>query len=515
MKKAFSYIRFSTPEQLKGDSLRRQLDDAHDWCDERGVELDDSLRDLGKSAYRGSHAKFGALRRFLDLVEDGTVPRGSFLIVESLDRLSREAVLDALPRLLDLIAAGITVVTLIDGQEYSDDRLRSDPTPLIVSLLIMMRAHEESRSKSVRVSKAWAQKRKRAEEDGQAMTSIAPAWIRLVGGSREGHYELIPERAEIVEKMFHQTVAGKGRRSIANALNEAKVETWGSGGKKGARWHDSYVQKIINNPAAIGWFEPLGKLAGGDGLGTGVIKNYFPAVVSEELFYAAQGASKTRRMGQGRSSNTHRNILRGLAKCHSCGSNLVIIDKGKRSSGPKLVCGSAHAGSGCAPRVYYPYGPLEAYVLAAISDRIDGLLLSSQDQNEFAKAELKGLVNVRNDTQKSLDNLLDIVESGNGGTSLSARIGALQREVDALTARIEVANREIKASEATSSIEIATQFRQVLEQLRHGVETDRSHHRATIANRLRQLVDKIVVSPTSAVVELASGEKAHVHGFLT
>jgi len=30
-KKAYSYIRFSTPEQLKGDSLRRQLESSREY----------------------------------------------------------------------------------------------------------------------------------------------------------------------------------------------------------------------------------------------------------------------------------------------------------------------------------------------------------------------------------------------------------------------------------------------------------------------------------------------------
>ena len=87
------------------------------WCKTRGLALDESLRDLGVSAYRGTNRAVGALRSFLDLVENGQVERGSYLIVESLDRLSREAVLDAAARLLDLIRAGIVVVTLAAGQE--------------------------------------------------------------------------------------------------------------------------------------------------------------------------------------------------------------------------------------------------------------------------------------------------------------------------------------------------------------------------------------------------------------
>ncbi|HCO55170.1 MAG TPA: recombinase family protein [Pelagibacterium sp.] len=325
MTKAYSYIRFSSPEQAKGDSLRRQLEAARRWCVERGLELDDTLRDLGRSAFKGRHAQFGALRAFLDLVEQGEVPQGSYLVVESLDRLSREAVLDAAARLFDLIRAGVTVVTLSDGQEYSQERLRADWTPLVISLAVMARAHDESRTKSQRISRAWGQKRRRAVEDRQAMTAICPGWLKLVGGPKSGKYEVIEDRAEIVRSIFADTIEGLGRRTIAKRLNEAKVPTWGVGKKTGSRWHDSYIQKILGNPAALGRFEPLAKLAGGAG-GAQTIDGYFPAVVDEQTFFAAQSAAKSRGFGRGRTSDSHRNLLRGIAQCGSCGSGMTIVD---------------------------------------------------------------------------------------------------------------------------------------------------------------------------------------------
>src|SRR5262249_55658961 len=88
---AYSYIRFSTPEQMKGDSLRRQTEAAADWCRRHNVSLDTSttLRDLGRSAYTGKHrenADRHALASFLKMVEQGKVVRGSYLLIENLDR---------------------------------------------------------------------------------------------------------------------------------------------------------------------------------------------------------------------------------------------------------------------------------------------------------------------------------------------------------------------------------------------------------------------------------------------
>jgi len=77
---AYSYIRFSTPEQLRGDSLRRQTEAAAQWCGANNITLDTSLtlHDLGKSAYLGAHRQNpdrNALAAFLKLVETGKIVR--------------------------------------------------------------------------------------------------------------------------------------------------------------------------------------------------------------------------------------------------------------------------------------------------------------------------------------------------------------------------------------------------------------------------------------------------------
>src|SRR5690349_15598624 len=96
---AYSYIRFSNKEQARGDSLRRQTDPggAATWCERNGVRLETSLtlQDKGVSGFRGKHRENPdkhALALFLELVKRGRIPRGSYLIVENLDRLTREHV---------------------------------------------------------------------------------------------------------------------------------------------------------------------------------------------------------------------------------------------------------------------------------------------------------------------------------------------------------------------------------------------------------------------------------------
>ena len=62
---AYSYLRFSTPEQAMGDSRRRQLSLAEAYARQNGLLLDLGLnfRDLGISAFRGKNAKEGGCGR--------------------------------------------------------------------------------------------------------------------------------------------------------------------------------------------------------------------------------------------------------------------------------------------------------------------------------------------------------------------------------------------------------------------------------------------------------------------
>ncbi|MEE8276972.1 MAG: recombinase family protein, partial [Alphaproteobacteria bacterium] len=118
--KAYSYVRFSTPEQQRGDSWRRQTAMAQEYAKQHGLELDQSVtfEDLGVSGYRGSNVATGKLGAFFEAVESGLVEAGSYLLVENLDRISRRTPRKAARVLEDIVELGITVVTLSDGHKH-------------------------------------------------------------------------------------------------------------------------------------------------------------------------------------------------------------------------------------------------------------------------------------------------------------------------------------------------------------------------------------------------------------
>lgn len=179
--KVYSYVRFSSPEQALGDSKRRQVAQARAWAIEQSMELDEELRDEGISGFRGANLQAeAALGSFLRAVQSGTVVPGSVLVVESLDRLSRDKVLYALNTLSSLLLSGLRVVTLSDRREYTEASVAANPMDLMASLLVFMRANEESETKALRLRASWGNKRRRAVEKGERMTTVCPPWLRAL-----------------------------------------------------------------------------------------------------------------------------------------------------------------------------------------------------------------------------------------------------------------------------------------------------------------------------------------------
>ena len=102
----------------------------------------------------------------------------------SLDRISRNSILEAQSLFGLIIGAGITLVMLLDKREYSRESITASPTDLlIISIVIMMRGNEESTTKSRRVADAYEQKRKDAATGTATKPFNAPPAWRL-----ERHY---------------------------------------------------------------------------------------------------------------------------------------------------------------------------------------------------------------------------------------------------------------------------------------------------------------------------------------
>ena len=282
---AYSYIRFSSPEQAEGDSLRRQTAKTEAWCQRNGIQLDTSLtlRDLGVSAFRGRHRddKF-ALGHFLKMVERGRVPKGSYLIIENLDRLSREDERKALRLWMDILDAGINIVQLTPETVYRHEK--SDMVDIMRAIIDLSRGHNESVMKSDRIGKAWAERKQRAREGGETITSTLPGWIELRGGKRS----IKPGAKATIKRIFHLSARGHGSMRIERLFIKEGIPYFCVGG----RWTRLYIRRLLKDRRLLGEHQPRIKETGEpDGP---VILDYFPRVIEDTEFYAAMRGRESR-----------------------------------------------------------------------------------------------------------------------------------------------------------------------------------------------------------------------------
>src|SRR5262245_53852252 len=236
-KRAYSYVRFSSPQQAEGGGLQRQVKMSLAYCERKGLALDDSLHlhDLGVSAFRGDNVREGALAGFLEACRTGRVPRGSVLIVESLDRLSRDQIRPALQLFLSLQDHGITIVTLQPEREYPPDR--PDALSLIEPLIIFARAHEESEMKSHRRRHAWGVAKDRARRGDGHVSKHCPAWLEVT----EDGFRVREEAAAVVRRVYELAIDGLGAARIVARLTKEGVAPIGRRG----RWVRGYVHQIL------------------------------------------------------------------------------------------------------------------------------------------------------------------------------------------------------------------------------------------------------------------------------
>jgi DNA invertase Pin-like site-specific DNA recombinase len=492
--KAYSYLRFSTPEQMKGDSHRRQTALAARYAATHGLELDEStFQDLGVSAFKGDNAATGALRQFRNAVEDGLIPQGSFLLVESLDRLTRDHIVAAQSLLMSIISAGVSIATIRPGAErvYSVESLKQDGTNLIIAIVEMMRAHGESAMKSSRLKEVW--QAKRTKLDKVNLTSIAPAWLQPKL-ARDG-FDVIEDRADIVRGIFRDYLAGVGMETIATRLNKAEVKPWG----RGAFWRRSYIAKILANPAVMGTFTPHTE-SRANGLTNRTpcepVPGYFPEVIDADTFRSAQG------MKQGGGavvaarprSGGVKFLLAGLAKCPVCGSSMTRVSKGNgaKAGPPYLICTRAKQGAGCVYKAVRV-----AQVDEAITRGASALLGQVPSGQTGLDAKWDALNHQQGDIDTAMGHLLDSLAKGGESRIIRERLDRMAVERDNITAALEALVNEISTS---SSIFVA----KALQELEAALAVDPTEIDIPKANAaLRRVVKDVTVDYPSGELEFS------------
>ncbi|EIZ2938384.1 recombinase family protein [Escherichia coli] len=442
MPKIWPYIRFSSEEQKKGDSLRRQQElierfAARPEIIAEGAEIDTSLdlNDLGVSGYTGKNILQGRFKTFLDAVDSGIVKPGDYLAVEALNRLTRLNPRASLPMLLDLLEKGIKIAITDGSMIYTAN---GDITQLYIAIGELQRGYAESEEKGRRVRQAWDKKKERALATGEIATSRLPLWLRAVKTDQKGlivrTVEEIPERVAIVKEIFRLSDNNIGAIATARLLTERGVPTFTRENARknpnyGDFWQPSYVKKILDSRAVLGHYQPMTWEKLPDNRRRRInhgpeIENYFPQIITPELFRRVQEKRRGRgKEGQGNKGKKFTNLFMKIAHCSKCGATASHVNKGPdpRKGGRYLVCYRARHGD-CSYKAWR-YDDLETTILKFLAEADIKSIISEENKADE-------LINKKYEIDAEINDIQEMLDAYKADFKrLKGRVSDLDREM--------------------------------------------------------------------------------------
>lgn len=508
---AVIYMRWSSAEQAKGSTLERQRTDCRRYAAAKGWTVVKEIEDDGISAFRGRNTNEGPLADFIGDVEAGRYPSGIILLVENLDRLSRQQAKTVFAWLLRITDMGVVVCTVEGDARYGADNL--DMARIIEVVVKAALSNEESEKKSQRLSAAWAAKRSRlGRGDRSVMTRRVPGWLAVKGTPPA--FVIVEERAAVVRNIFEWTAAGLGKQFIARRLNLEGVPTFG----RAAGWHSSYIQKLLASPAVLGEFQPGMKARGENRTPAGdPILDYYPAIIDADLHARALASMAARArivMGRGRRIA---NLFGGLAKCE-CGARMTFRGKGAkvRANGETvhedyLVCDSYQRGLGCRNKIHYNYAMVERCVLdAVLAQAIEDRHFEAPVEARRIEIEIANRLRVLATTRERAENAMELSLQSKRPEP-RALYGTLMAEADAMEAAIGALREElVSARGAVSPLEHARRIGELRDGMLSDDEAQRLSARMKIMGALQDLVKTMEFRRRSRVVGLELVNDAYV-----
>lgn len=247
----------------------------------------------------------------LRMIADCEDRKIDFIVTKSISRFARNTI-DCLELIRKLINLGVFVY--FEKENLNTESMESE---LLLSILSRL---AESESASIAENNKWSIEKR--FQNGTFKTSCPPYGYDVVDG------ELIVNEAEaeIVRFIFAEILSGKGCGKIAEALNNRNIPT-----RRGGLWSATTIRGMVGNEKYTG-DAILQKTYTDDSFNRHtnygekkqyLVKNNHDAIISHEVFEAAQVAIVQRAMEKGLEKRSGKSQNRypfsGKIVCGNCG----------------------------------------------------------------------------------------------------------------------------------------------------------------------------------------------------
>jgi len=303
-----AYCRVSTASEEQLISLDAQKDHYEEYIKANNSwEYAGLYYDEGVSGTKKEHRE-GLLKLIADC-KKGLI---DMIITKSISRFSRNTT-DCLEMVRKLM--NLNVVVFFEKENLNTGQMESE---LMLSILSGL---AENESVSISENNKWSiQKR---FQNGTYIIGYPPYGYR----NENGEMVVVPEQAEIVRKIFADTLSGKSSHAIAKELNEQ-----GNVSKRGGKWTSGIIISILHNEKYTGdvIFQKtytdsrFNRHINNGECDRYLFRSHHEAIISHELYEKANEIMNQRGREKGNGENTHRYQNRysfsGKIKCGECGS---------------------------------------------------------------------------------------------------------------------------------------------------------------------------------------------------
>jgi len=521
------YARFSNQEQSRGSSKARQLKLCREMISDKEWQLSEDrvLIDQGLSAFSGANrASGGLLHQFEQDAEAGLFRNGHVLVVEHIDRISRQGHEEVLPFVTKMTQAGVTVAVAATRRIYKAYE-RVELGAVIEAVVAAELARQESENKSKRLKAAQNDRIKLAQESasvGQHIshTRTVPGWIDVERTSKLSDrprylMTLNASRVDVLREIFQWTIDGYGTPAIAKMLNGRGEPVWNHLDRQSNNgWTVGYLTKLVLNRAVMGEYHPMNRPRSGKESSKGIaVLNHFPQAVDPVMFAKAHAARQSRKGASGAWQITHNNVFSGIAKCAHCGGRMkqeVTVRKGqlRRHKNGRYPAGQTFSYlkchnalnrvwdedrqvPRCSNRNWIRYETLEKSLLnVALKFVVVRKDVSADSRNEALRIDIADRQRFIEDKQKQVENLFRSFSLSNSPTTERLAL-ALEAELIADQATI----RELQKGFADEPDDITTEeyearLTALLDTMNSEDEVERSAARIRIKQSLRPLITR-------------------------
>jgi site-specific DNA recombinase len=298
--RAAIYCRVSTDRQRERHTIGSQLSELPAFVARMGWTVVETYIDDGISGetVEGRPA-------FRKLLEDAAASSFDVLVVVDLDRITRARRSAEGALIYDhLRESHVKIATPSQGLIDLDD----EDQDLLVGIKREL-AKWEKRKILGRVTRGWREAARQGRKP-RARDPYALRFTRDPAATGGGRWEVVPEEAALVGRIFGEAIAGHGVEEIALTLRaEGRVT------RSGTPWHPVAVHRVLRSATVRGHARYR---VGGDHIDVPV-----PRLVDDETWEAAQRSIDARRTFAGRAPASECLVAK-LVRCGECGRTMTV-----------------------------------------------------------------------------------------------------------------------------------------------------------------------------------------------